>query len=186
MTADRLRGKVVVVTGAAQGQGAAMARALADQGAEVIATDVVDGPGIRRLDVTSSDDWTALADRLGERHGRVDGLVNNAGITRRARLGDIRPADFHEVQAVNVLGPLLGMQKLGPLMPPGSSIVNIGSAAGLTGHYPVAYTASVGPSSPKAGEEGGLFAACPRPPASNSAHAASGSTSCTPASSRHR
>jgi 3alpha(or 20beta)-hydroxysteroid dehydrogenase len=72
----------------------------------------------------------------------VHGLVNNAGITWRARLGDVRPGDFDRVHAVNVTGPLLGIQHLVPLMPPGSSVVNVGSSAALTAHYPVAYTAS--------------------------------------------
>ena len=49
---------------------------------------------------------------------------------------------FERVHSVNVTGPLLGIQHLSPLMPPGSSIVNVGSSAALTAHYPVAYTAS--------------------------------------------
>ncbi|MDT9684253.1 SDR family oxidoreductase [Streptomyces sp. TRM76323] len=138
----RLAGKVVVVTGAARGQGAAEAEALAREGARVIATDVTDAPGCRRLDVTREQDWADLADDLRASYGQVHGLVNNAGITWRARLGDVRPEDMARVHAVNVTGPLLGIQHLAPLMPPGSAIVNVGSSAALTAHYPVAYTAS--------------------------------------------
>jgi len=138
----RLLGKVVVVTGAARGQGAAEAEALTREGARVIATDVIEAPDCRRLDVTSTEDWAALAAALRKSYGQVHGLVNNAGITWRARLGDVRAEDFARVHAVNVTGPLLGIQHLAPLMPAGSSVVNVGSSAALTAHYPVAYTAS--------------------------------------------
>ncbi|MGW4545056.1 SDR family oxidoreductase [Streptomyces violaceorubidus] len=138
----RLLGKVVVVTGAARGQGAAQAAALAREGARVVATDVTEASGCRRLDVTSEEQWAELAAELGRSYGRVDGLVNNAGVTWRARLGDVRTEDMARVHAVNVTGPLLGIQHLAPLMPPGSSIVNVGSSAALTAHYPVAYTTS--------------------------------------------
>ncbi|MGY1500484.1 SDR family NAD(P)-dependent oxidoreductase [Streptomyces sp. QTS52] len=139
---QRLLGRVVVVTGAAGGQGAAEAEALTREGAQVIAVDVTESPGCRRLDVTSEKDWAELAAELRESYGQVHGLVNNAGVTWRARIGDVRPEDMARVHAVNVTGPLLGIQHLAPLMPPGSSIVNVGSSAALTGHYPVAYTAS--------------------------------------------
>ncbi|MFE2420878.1 SDR family NAD(P)-dependent oxidoreductase [Streptomyces hokutonensis] len=138
----RLLGRVVVVTGAAGGQGAAEAEALTREGARVIATDVTQAPGCRRLDVTSEKDWAELAADLREAYGQVHGLVNNAGVTWRARIDEVRPEDMARVHAVNVTGPLLGIQHLAPLMPPGSSIVNVGSSAALTGHYPVAYTAS--------------------------------------------
>ncbi|MFI8191802.1 SDR family NAD(P)-dependent oxidoreductase [Streptomyces sp. NPDC085946] len=138
----RLLGKVVVVTGAARGQGAAEAEALAREGARVIATDVRPEGGCRRLDVTSDQEWAGLAAELKESYGQVHGLVNNAGVTWRARVGEVRAEDFDRVHTVNVTGPLLGIQHLAPLMPPGSSIVNVGSSAALTAHYPVAYTAS--------------------------------------------
>lgn len=138
----RLLGKVVVITGAARGQGAAEAELLAREGARVIATDMTEAPGCRRLDVTSERDWSQLAGELRESYGQVHGLVNNAGITWRARVGDVRPKDMARVHAVNVTGPLLGIQHLAPLMPPGSSVVNVGSSAALTAHYPVAYTTS--------------------------------------------
>ncbi|MFE2357989.1 SDR family NAD(P)-dependent oxidoreductase [Streptomyces parvulus] len=138
----RLLGKVVVVTGAARGQGAAEAEALTREGARVIAIDATEAPGCRRLDVTREQDWAALAAELREAYGQVHGLVNNAGIAWRARLGDVRPEDMARVHAVNVSGPLLGIQHLAPLMPPGSSVVNVGSSAALTAHYPVAYTTS--------------------------------------------
>jgi 3alpha(or 20beta)-hydroxysteroid dehydrogenase len=140
--AKRLLGRVVVVTGAARGQGAAEADALIREGARVIATDIEPVGDCRRLDVTSDKEWAELAAELKQSYGRVHGLVNNAGITWRARLGDVSAEDFERVHAVNVTGPLLGIQHLAPLMPPGSSIVNVGSTAALTGHYPVAYTAS--------------------------------------------
>ena len=139
---ERLLGKVVVVTGAAGGQGAAEAEALTREGARVIATDVTEGPGCRRLDVTSEQDWAQLAAELRESYGQVHGLVNNAGVTWRARIDEVRPEDMARVHSVNVTGPLLGIQYLVPLMRAGASIVNVGSSAALTAHYPVAYTAS--------------------------------------------
>jgi len=144
-----LAGNLFVVTGAAGGQGADEALTLARAGAEVIAVDVApdapdlagaDGVAYRRLDVSSEQDWAALAAALSER--RVRGLVNNAGITHRARIGSLARDDWDRVFAVNVTGAMLGIQALLPSMDAGSSIVNIGSVAGLTGHYTAAYTAS--------------------------------------------
>ncbi|MFI0240460.1 SDR family oxidoreductase [Streptomyces sp. NPDC016845] len=137
-----LLGRVVVVTGAARGQGAAQARTVTAHGARVIAVDVAEAEGCRPLDVTDEQAWRELSDELARAYGHVDGLVNNAGITWRARLTEVRPEDFERVHRVNVTGPLLGMQYLAPLMPPGASIVNVGSSAALTAHYPAAYTSS--------------------------------------------
>jgi 3alpha(or 20beta)-hydroxysteroid dehydrogenase len=143
----RVDGKVVVVTGAAGGQGAAEARALAAEGATVIATDLAApepaGPVLpRALDVTSEQAWTELAAWMRERYGRVDGLVNNAGIAQRLRLDEITLSELDRVMSVNVHGALLGIQSLTPLMPAGSSIVNLSSVAGLFGHTAVGYTIS--------------------------------------------
>ena len=145
----RVAGKVVVVTGAGQGQGAVEARLLAAEGATVIGCDLKPEPAeklpgveYRQLDVTDADGWASLAADLADRHGRVDGLVANAGITWRARLADLDPADLARVAEVNVTGTLLGIQAVTPLMSSGGSIVVVGSVAALTGHFPVAYTAS--------------------------------------------
>ncbi len=145
----RVEGKVVVVTGAAGGQGAADAIALAGAGATVIATDLHDeAPALpaevvyRRLDVSHADDWSALRIWLAESHGRVDGLVNNAGIPWRARLEEVELGDWERVLGVNLTGALLGIQAVVPLMSAGSSIVNISSVAGLTGYHGAAYTVS--------------------------------------------
>jgi 3alpha(or 20beta)-hydroxysteroid dehydrogenase len=148
-------GKVVVVTGAAGGQGRAEAIALAREGATVVATDLhreapdlqggVEGTGeveYRRLDVARPEEWRQLGDWLRERHGRVDGLVNNAGIPFRARVGDVAVEDWDRVLSVNLTGALLGIQAVLPLMGAGGSIVNVGSVAALTAHYAVAYTVS--------------------------------------------
>jgi NAD(P)-dependent dehydrogenase (short-subunit alcohol dehydrogenase family) len=145
----RVAGKIVVVTGAGQGQGAAEARLLAAEGATVLALDLGDAavedlPGVeyQRLDVTDAAGWKRLATDLRARYGRVDGLVANAGITWRARLAELDPADLARVSEVNVTGTLLGFQALTPLMSAGGSVVVVGSVAALTGHYPLAYTTS--------------------------------------------
>ncbi|HEY6743144.1 MAG TPA: SDR family oxidoreductase [Lapillicoccus sp.] len=152
----KLDGRVVVVTGAARGQGAEEARSLAAEGATVIATDVLDfesfdaeGAGWdsadiieRRLDVTSESDWAALAGWLRTEYGRVDALVNNAGVAARERLPNVTLETWQRTFDVNVTGPMLGIQALVPLMPPGSSIVNICSVAAVAGHAAAAYTAS--------------------------------------------
>jgi 3alpha(or 20beta)-hydroxysteroid dehydrogenase len=155
-TAGRVAGKVVVITGAARGQGAAEARALAAEGATVVATDLIaaaevvpgeldghgDGIVYRQLDVTDSAAWARLAAELKVRHGQVHGLVNNAGLTHLARLLDVELVDWERILRVNTTGPLLGIQALTPLMPPGASIVTIGSAAAVTPNFTAAYTAS--------------------------------------------
>jgi 3alpha(or 20beta)-hydroxysteroid dehydrogenase len=142
-----LRDKLIVVTGAARGQGAGEVAALMRAGARVIACDVgfPDDPNDERLvqrvlDVTSESDWASLSSSLaGE---TVHGLVNNAGVALRSRLGEVSLDDWNRVFAVNVTGPMLGIQALAPLMTSGSSIVNVGSLAAVTGHAAVAYTAS--------------------------------------------
>lgn len=153
MSPMRLAGRTVVITGAAQGQGAAEVTAAAREGAHVVATDVLDDAGeelaaslradaldvrFQHLDVTSPEDWSTLASSLEIVHG----LVNNAGIPMRARLGEVGLTDWNRAFAVNTTGALLGIQALAPLMPDGASIVNVGSVAGLTAHHAVAYTTS--------------------------------------------
>lgn len=150
----RAVGKVVVVTGAARGQGAAEAAALVREGATVIATDVLDADGeqlaakvpgsltYRHLDVTDAAGWTALAQDLMSTHGVVHGLVNNAGISSRDRIPDVDLDRWNHAFAVNVTGPLLGIQALVPLMTAGGSIVNVCSVAAMAGHVAAAYTAS--------------------------------------------
>lgn len=140
-----LDGRTVVVTGAAGGIGAAVVDLLVDRGASVHAADLawdgVDDRFVRHeLDVADEESWSRLVDSLGG--APVHGFVACAGITWRARVGDVRADDLARVHAVNVAGPLLGIQALVPLMPPGASVVTIGSLAGVNGHYPVAYTTS--------------------------------------------
>ncbi len=149
--------RTVVITGANGGQGLAETLMFARAGGVVIATDLTAEPSpavaeavkehagrivYRQLDVTLPKEWAALARFIRDEYGCLDGLVNNAGITRRSRLLDATPADLAAVSEVNVTGALLGMQACVPLMSSGASIVNVGSVAALSGHYPVAYTAS--------------------------------------------
>ncbi|HEY2604316.1 MAG TPA: SDR family oxidoreductase [Thermoleophilaceae bacterium] len=143
----RVQDRVIVVTGAARGQGEAHTAALAAEGAIVIATDVNEpaareGIHARVLDVSDADGWAALADSIKGEFSRVDGLINNAGVTSRVRLGEVELDDWNRVLAINVTGAMLGIQALMPLMSAGASIVNVGSVAGLTGHYTAAYTTS--------------------------------------------
>lgn len=143
----RVDGKVVLITGAASGQGAAEAAALAAEGAQVIATDVQDpleplpaGVTFRRLDVGEPGDWERTAAWLRDEVGTVHGLVNNAGITWRSRLDEVKLEDWDRVLRINLTSAMLGIQAITPLMTDGGSVVNISSRAGLSGHFTVAYT----------------------------------------------
>lgn len=137
-----LTNRRIVVTGAASGIGAAVVSAVREQGGTTIGLDLATSPDVAALDVRDAAAWAALATDLAADGEPVDGLVSCAGTTWRARLGEVTAEAFMQVQAVNVLGPLLGLQALAPLMRPGASVVHVGSLAALQGHYPVAYTAS--------------------------------------------
>lgn len=146
----RVQDRVIVVTGAASGQGAAEVRALHREGAVVVATDIAEAipddaserVHCQRLDVARPDEWDALAQWVRGRFGRLDGLINNAGTTSRARLADVTHEEWNRALSINLTGPMLGIQALAPLMGAGAAIVNVGSVAGLTAHYTAAYTAS--------------------------------------------
>ncbi|MEV4899744.1 SDR family oxidoreductase [Citricoccus sp. NPDC055426] len=154
-----LAGRAVVVTGAGQGQGLAETQLLLEEGATVVAVDLPAEPAAELsglatahpgrfayhpADVADAVAWQGLSARLPDvLAGRaLHGLVNNAGITRRGRLLEVGAEDMARAYEVNVTGALRGIQTLAPLMADGSSIVNVGSVAALSAHYPVAYTAS--------------------------------------------
>ncbi len=141
----RLDGKVCLVTGAARGQGACEARLFAQEGAKVWLTDVLDDDGeavaadiggtYRHLDVTDEHAWREVVDELVRSHGRIDVLVNNAGIYSVGRHFEIDVDDFSRVMDVNCLGVFLGMRAVSPLMREAGSgsIVNVSSIAGIVG-----------------------------------------------------
>ena len=140
-----LMGKVVIVTGAGRGLGAAHARTLAAQGAVLIVTDVTAEPAEAvavslgpshlgmSLDVTDPSAWGEVVIRAVAEHGRIDALVNNAGICLGAPFLDTEVDMYEKQLKVNLFGAVRGMQAVVPHMPPGSSIVNISSVAGLYG-----------------------------------------------------
>jgi 3alpha(or 20beta)-hydroxysteroid dehydrogenase len=156
---QRFSGKVVLVTGGSGGQGRVQARLFAEQGATVVLTDVVEAPGkaaaaaIRKdgaeasflkLDVSAADSWQQAIRRVRRAHGRLDVLVNNAGVVSRTSVRSIALEEWQRVIAINLTGPMLGIQAAAPLMREGGggAIVNISSTAGLIGHPGVAYAAS--------------------------------------------
>jgi 3alpha(or 20beta)-hydroxysteroid dehydrogenase len=139
----RLDGKVAIVTGGARGQGGAEATLFRAEGAEVVVTDVLldEGEVLAKEigatfiahDVRSEEEWAEVVRETTERHGRIDVLVNNAGIFERAKLVDTDLATYRRITDVNQVGVFLGMKAVAPVMiEQGSgSIVNISSVAGL-------------------------------------------------------
>lgn len=136
----RLDGKVALVTGAAQGMGRTVAELFTREGARVVATDVRDpepafaeGVAFERLDVTEEAEWQRVVGALVERHGRLDVLVNNAGIIAYEPIHELGVADWQKVVAVNQTGVFLGMREAVAAMRQGGhggSIVNFSSIWG--------------------------------------------------------
>jgi len=141
----RVAGKVVLVTGAGRGQGEAHARLLAREGGTVIVTDIREEEAAAvaadiggecwhaTLDVADHASWSGLFERIEARHGRLDGLVNNAGIAVMSDLWGTDPALFERIVAINQTGTFLGMKFGAEAMKRsgGGSIVNISSIAAL-------------------------------------------------------
>lgn len=143
----RLDGKVVLVTGAVGGIGAAIVRVFRVEGATVIATDLAETAGIERLDVTCEADWVRVRDAIGRQHGRLDCLVHNAGISGLIPLADLDEARWHRFLDTNAGSAYLGSRMMMPLLEaaPTGSIIAIGSTLALrpSGALP-AYSAAKG------------------------------------------
>lgn len=152
----QLHDKVVLITGAAGGQGRAHAALLHGLGARLVLTDV-DAPGVNALaesfgsdaialhhDVSSADDWGRVVDAAVKAFGRVDVLVNNAGYCPVAPLAETSEDVIRRTVDINLIGPILGMQAVLPAMRgAGGSIINIASTAGVAGYANrVPYSAS--------------------------------------------
>jgi len=141
----RLDDKVCIITGAARGQGEAEARLFANEGATVWLTDVLDTEGeavaadmggtYRHLDVRDEAAWMTLVEEVIDAHGKVDVLVNNAGVYTSGRHFEISVDDFNHVMDINSTGVFLGMRAVSPAMREAGSgsIVNISSVAGMQG-----------------------------------------------------
>jgi 3alpha(or 20beta)-hydroxysteroid dehydrogenase len=159
----RLAGKVALISGGARGQGAAETRLFVREGAAVVFGDLLDGEGKKaeteiraaggqatyvHLDVTREADWQAAVTTTVQTYGKLNVLVNNAGILFRSKIEDTTEADWDRIMAVNVKGVFLGTKCAIPAMRQagGGSIVNISSTAGLVGSSgeTAAYTATKG------------------------------------------
>jgi 3alpha(or 20beta)-hydroxysteroid dehydrogenase len=153
-------GKTILITGGSRGQGAAEARMFAHAGAAVVIGDIIESEGsdlvatirkaggtaeYRTLDVTSERDWRDTVSFAKAKFGSLHVLINNAGVSLRGvDLAHTTRADWDRVLAVNLTGPFLGTQMVAPHIRDsgGGAIVNIGSTAGINGHFAAAYSAA--------------------------------------------
>ena len=157
---QKFKNKTVLITGGSRGQGAAEARMFAAAGAHVVIADVLDAEGgalvqairtaggtaeYHRLDVSSEHDWRDAVTFAMGTFGSLHVLVNNAGVSLRGvDLANTSRTDWDRVLAVNLTGPFLGIRTAAPFIRDtgGGAIVNIGSTAGINGHFAAAYSAS--------------------------------------------
>ncbi|WP_280155028.1 glucose 1-dehydrogenase [Piscinibacter sp. XHJ-5] len=144
----RLEGKVAIVSGAARGIGAAIAQAMADEGAKVVIGDVLDeegkalaaeiGPAARyvRLDVTKPAEWAGAVEAATRTFGKLNVLVNNAGISTYGLIEHFSHSDWEKTIAINLTGGFNGIKAAIPALRSagGGSIVNIASAAAMLGY----------------------------------------------------
>ncbi len=158
----RVAGKIAIVTGGASGIGRACCIRLAEEGASVVVTDLDQKMGQQTVDaikamggtaefiahdVTDELQWAHVIDTVRNNYGRLDVLVNNAGIAIGGSIVDMTLADWHRQQAVNLDGVFLGVKHAIPLMRDtgGGSIINMSSVAGLKGSANLAaYNATKG------------------------------------------
>ncbi len=157
---QNFKNKTVLITGGGRGQGAAEARMFASAGAQVVVADVLDAEGgalvqsiraaggtagFRHLDVSSEQDWADAVAFAKATFGSLHVLVNNAGVSLRGvDLASTTRADWDRVLSVNLTGPFLGIKAAAPIIRDsgGGAIINIGSTAGINGHFAAAYSAS--------------------------------------------
>jgi NAD(P)-dependent dehydrogenase (short-subunit alcohol dehydrogenase family) len=152
---NRLDGKVALLSGAARGIGGQTAQLMAQAGAKVVIGDVLDAQGREtaaainaagghadyiHLDVTKEEDWTAAINLATGKFGKLDVLVNNAGVFIGKGIEEISLAEWNKLVAVNMTGVFLGTKMCAPALQDsgknsehGSAIVNLASIAGLVG-----------------------------------------------------
>ncbi len=143
----RLQNKVALITGGAQGLGAAIGRRFRDEGAFVFLGDInetegektakgIEGAVFLKLDVTSEESWRSALAAILSRAGCLDILVNNAGINIRKNIEEMPAESFDTILAVNLKGPFLGIKHVLPIMRAsgGGTILNMSSICGLVGH----------------------------------------------------
>ncbi|MBB6637764.1 SDR family NAD(P)-dependent oxidoreductase [Cohnella thailandensis] len=159
---NRLQDKVAIITGAGSGMGREEALLFAREGAKIVATDINEAAvqavvkEIREAggqaqgfahNVASEEDWISIVAKTVETYGKIDVLVNNAGVSLAVGLLDTTIDQWNRVMGINVTGTFLGMKHVVPNMIEnnGGSVINISSIAGLTGGSGAgAYTASKG------------------------------------------
>ena len=157
-------GKTILITGGAGGLGFAMTEVLLKNKANVVMLDVASDAGNEKLeelkragydavsfmqiDVTKEEDWKRVVDASVERYGRIDVLVNNAGINIRKPIEEMNISEWNTMMSVNTGSVFLGCKYVIPIMKKqgGGAIINTSSVCGLVGHKytPEAYTASKG------------------------------------------
>ncbi len=151
----RVTGKVIAITGGTGGLGRAMARRLAQEGARVYLLDLKGEEVARnlalpfiRIDLTNEEDWKSAITQILRREGRLDVLVNNAGINIRKPVEEMTIGEWNTMMSVNTGSVFLGCKYAIPVMKKqgGGAIINTSSVCGLVGHKytPEAYTASKG------------------------------------------
>jgi NAD(P)-dependent dehydrogenase (short-subunit alcohol dehydrogenase family) len=142
----RLQGKVALVSGAARGIGAAVSERLTSEGVSVVGADLVGGPDGVVCDVREPESCAAAVDHVLVRHGRLDILVNVAGIGLARAIGAMTPSEWRDIIDVNLTGTfLLSQAALPALLVAQGAIVNMASVAGMRATpYNAAYCASKG------------------------------------------
>lgn len=151
--------RVFLVTGGSSGIGRAQALILAERGAKVWVTDISTESGdetvdlikakggiakFHKLDVTSPANWQEMFEVIENVDGKLDGLVNNAGVSNRSGILDTSVEDWHRVIEINLSSIFYGMKAMAPLIAKagGGSIVNVSSIAGMIGYISASYAAS--------------------------------------------